>query len=203
MLGLNNILPVKGLPVTVRLFVVSLAALVAVAGCAPDLPRNANGGKIALLAAQSPDSGTRYRLGVGDRVKITVLGQPDLSTESEVDAGGKIVVALAGAVDAAGHTVGEVEEEIRNRYAGSILRDPKVAIQVIEYRPVTVTGEVKSPGRYKFTFGMDVRAATAMAGGVERRGSKEVAVVYRDGQPYEAKPDSQLQPGDTLEVPRR
>jgi hypothetical protein len=50
---------------------------------------------------------------------------------------------------------------------------------------------------------MDGRAATAMAGGVERRGSKEVAVVYRDGQPYEAKPDSQLQPGDTLEVPRR
>ena len=63
---------------------------------------------------------------------MTVLGQPDLSSESEVDAGGKIVVALAGAIDAAGHTVGEVEEEIRNRYAGSIPRDPKVAIQVIE-----------------------------------------------------------------------
>ena len=186
-----------------RLLVVSLAAFAFVAACAPDMPRNANGGKIASLASQAPDSGTNYRLGIGDRVRITVLGQPDLSGESEVDAGGKIVVALAGGVDAAGHTVSEVEAEIRNRYSGSILRDPKVAIQVMEYRPVTVTGEVKAPGRYKFTFGMDVRAAIAMAGGVDRRGTKDVAVVYRDGQPYEAKPDSQLQPGDTLEVPKR
>ena len=188
---------------TLRLLVVSLTALFLVAACGADLPRNANGGKIAPLPSQAPDSGTSYRLGIGDRLKIIVLGQPDLSGESEVDAGGKIVVALAGGIDAAGHTVAEVEGQISDRYAGQILRDPKVAIQVIEYRPVTVTGEVKSPGRYKFTFGMDVRAAIAMAGGVEKRGSKEVAVVYRDGQPYEAKPESQLQPGDTLEVPRR
>jgi len=180
--------------VTLRLLVVSLTALFFVVACGSDLPRNANGGKIAHLPSQAPDSGTSYRLGIGDRLKIIVLGQPDLSGESEVDAGG---------IDAAGHTVAEVEAEIRTRYVDQILRDPKVAIQVIEYRPVTVTGEVKSPGRYKFTFGMDARGAVAMAGGVDKRGSKEVAVVYRDGQPYEAKPDSQLQPGDTLEVPRR
>jgi len=189
--------------VTLRLLVVSLTALFFVVACGSDLPRNANGGKIAHLPSQASDSGTSYRLGIGDRLKIIVLGQPDLSGESEVDAGGKIVVALAGGIDAAGHTVAEVEAEIRTRYVDQILRDPKVAIQVIEYRPVTVTGEVKSPGRYKFTFGMDARGAVAMAGGVDKRGSKEVAVVYRDGQPYEAKPDSQLQPGDTLEVPRR
>jgi polysaccharide export outer membrane protein len=203
MFDLNIIRPSRGYPVTLRLLVVSLTTLLFVAGCGVDLPRNANGGKITALPSQASDSGTNYRLGIGDRLKIVVLGQPDLSGEAEVDAGGKIVVALAGSVDAGGHTVAEVETEIRNRYAGQILRDPKVAIQVMEYRPITVTGEVKSPGRYKFTFGMDVRAATAMAGGIDKRGSKDIAVVYRDGQPYEAKPDSQLQPGDTLEVPKR
>ena len=117
MFGMNNIPSLKGLPVTVRLLAGAVTALISVAACAPDLPRNANGGKIALAGGPvvQQDGGTRYRLGVGDRVRITVLGQPNLSSKSKVDAGGKIVVALAGAIDAAGHTVGEVEEEIRNQ----------------------------------------------------------------------------------------
>lgn len=116
------------LKVTSRLIAVLLMAVFAVGACSSGsrVPRNA-----APIAEPARDSGTNYRLGVGDRVKVTVLGQPDLSGESEVDAGGKIVVALAGAIDAAGHTVNEVASQIQNRYAGQILRDPKVAAQVV------------------------------------------------------------------------
>jgi protein involved in polysaccharide export with SLBB domain len=184
-----------------RLIAVLLTAVLTVTACGSDgtrMPRNA-----APIAEPARDSGTNYRLGVGDRVKVTVLGQPDLSGESEVDAGGKIVVALAGAIDAAGQTVSEVASAIQSRYAGNILRDPKVAVQVIEYRMLTVSGEVKSPGRYKFTFGMDVRAAIALAGGFEKRANKDVVIVYRNNQPFEGKPESRIEPGDTIEVPRR
>src|SRR5262245_60409909 len=48
--------------------------------------------------------GLEYKLGVGDKVRITVVGQPELGSEAEVDAGGKIVIALAGEVDAVDHT---------------------------------------------------------------------------------------------------
>ena len=186
--------------VTLRLIAVLLTATLVV-GCSSDgprLPRNA-----APVAEPARDSGTNYRLGIGDRVKVTVLGQPDLSGESEVDAGGKIVVALAGAIDAAGQTVTEVANQIQSRYAGQILRDPKVAVQVIEYRMLTVAGEVKTPGRYKFTFGMDVRSAIALAGGFDRRANKDVVIVYRNNQPFEGRLESRLEPGDTIEVPRR
>ena len=190
---------------TSRFLAVLLMAVFAVAGCSSDGggPKLKPGEKIAPIAEQSRDSGTNYRLGVGDRVKVTVLGQPDLSGESEVDAGGKIVVALAGAIDAAGKTVIEVAEQIQGRYAGQILRDPKVAVQVIEYRQLTIAGEVKNPGRYKFTFGMDVRAAIALAGGFDKRANQNVVIVYRNNTPFEGKSESRLEPGDTVEIPKR
>jgi polysaccharide export outer membrane protein len=159
---------------------------------------------VGALPQHVVDSGANYHLGIGDKVKVTVLGQPDLSGESEVDAGGKIVVALAGTIDAAGATVTEVTERVKAAFArGQILREPKIAVQVVEYRPITVTGEVKTPGRYKFTFGLDVRSAVALGGGFDKRANQKSVVVYRDNQAYEARSESPLEPGDIVEVLRR
>jgi polysaccharide export outer membrane protein len=147
--------------------------------------------------------GLEYRLGVGDKVKVVVLGQSDLGGELEVDAGGKIVVALIGEVAAAGRSVGQVQDEIRNKFSQGILREPKVTVQVVGYRPVTVLGQVRQPGRYPFSFGMDVRGAVAMAGGYERRGSTDNAIIFRAGQKLEASAETPLAPGDTIEIPRK
>ena len=126
-----------------RLILLPCVAFLALTACGSSGPRTQT---VGTIGEQTADSGTNYRLGVGDKVHVTVLGQPDLSGDSEVDAGGKIVVALAGAVDAAGATVIEVADRIKASFAGNILRDPKIAVQVTEYRAITVTGEVKSPG---------------------------------------------------------
>ena len=177
-----------------------IAAFLAVTACS-STPRTQTVGALPELIV---DSGANYHLGVGDKVKVTVLGQPDLSGESEVDAGGKIVVALAGAVDAAGATVSDVAERVKAAFTqAQVLREPRIAVQVVEYRPVTVTGEVKTPGRYKFTFGLDVRSAVALAGGFDKRANQKSVVVYRANQAYEARSESVLEPGDVVEVPRR
>ena len=177
-----------------------MTVLCAVAACYSG-PRPQTGG---ALPQNIVDSGANYHLGVGDKVKVTVLGQTDLSGESEVDAGGKIVVAMAGAIDAAGGTVTEVAERVKAAFTqAQVLREPKVAVQVIEYRPVTVTGEVKTPGRYKFTFGLDVRSAVALAGGFDKRADQKSVLVYRNNQAYDARSESVLEPGDIVEVPRR
>lgn len=147
--------------------------------------------------------GLEYRLGIGDKVKVVVLGQTELGGELEVDAGGKIVVALIGEVSAAGRSVGQVQDEIRAKFSQGILREPKVTVQVVGYRPVTVLGQVRTPGRYPFSFGMDVRGAVAMAGGYERRGSTDNAVIFRQTQKLDACAETPLLPGDTVEVPRK
>ena len=147
--------------------------------------------------------GLEYRLGIGDKVKVVVLGQADLGGELEVDAGGKIVVALIGEITAATRSVGEVQEEIKQKLSQGILREPRVTVQVVGYRPVTVLGQVRSPGRYPFSFGMDVRGAVAMAGGYERRGSTDSATIFRSGQKMEGSAETPLLPGDTIEIPKR
>lgn len=147
--------------------------------------------------------GLEYRLGIGDKVKVVVLGQSDLGGELEVDAGGKIVVALIGEITAAARSVGQVQDEIRAKFSQGILRDPKVTVQVVGYRPVTVLGQVRAPGRYPFSFGMDVRGAVAMAGGYERRGSTDNAVIFRQAKKLDACAETPLLPGDTIEIPRK
>lgn len=147
--------------------------------------------------------GLEYRLGIGDKVRVVVLGQSELGGELEVDAGGKIVVALIGEVNAAGRSVGQVQDEIRAKFSQGILREPKVTVQVVGYRPVTVLGQVRQPGRYPFSFGMDVRGAVAMAGGYERRGSTDSAIIFRQSQKLDACAETPLLPGDTVEVPRK
>ncbi len=147
--------------------------------------------------------GLEYKLGVGDRLKITVVGQPDLGGEAEVDAGGKIVVGLAGEVSAVDRTVAEVQADIIGRLKSNILVDPRVSVQVAGYRPVTVLGQVRQPGRYPFSFGLDVRGAAALASGYDRRASAERAVIFRSGKQCDAGPETPLFPGDTVEVLRR
>jgi protein involved in polysaccharide export with SLBB domain len=184
----------------VRHTILLIAAVCAVSACSSATKTPTVGPLPQLIV----DSGANYHLGIGDKVKVTVLGQSDLSGESEVDAGGKIVVALAGAIDAAGGTVVEVAERVKAAFTrAQVLRDPKVAVQVIEYRPITIGGEVKSPGRYKFTFGLDVRSAVALAGGFDKRANQKTVVVFRNNQAYDAQSESVLEPGDTVEVQRR
>ena len=160
----------------------------------------------SVLAAPSHASaqgGTDYRLGIGDKVKVVVFGQPDLSGEVEVDASGKIVVGLIGDVEAAGRSIAEVQAEIRERLDRDYLVDPKVSVLMAAYRPITVLGQVKSPGRYPYAAGMNIRQAVAVAGGYDRRASSSSALVFRDGREIELEPEAPVQPGDTIEIPRR
>ncbi|MGE0659922.1 MAG: polysaccharide biosynthesis/export family protein [Reyranellaceae bacterium] len=147
--------------------------------------------------------GTDYRLGIGDKIKVVVFGQPDLTNEIEIDASGKIVVGLIGDVAAAGRTIAEVQEEIRSRLNKDFLVEPRVSVLMVAYRPITMLGQVKSPGRYPYAAGMTIRQAVAQAGGYDKRASTSSATVFRNGREIELEPEAQVQPGDTIEIPRR
>jgi len=186
-----------------RLLSLLLGGLVAVALAACDTSSGSGGPSLPAPDKLSGIGGLNYRLGVGDKVKVVVLGQSDLGGDLEVDAGGKIVVALVGEVVALNRTVAEVQEDIRAKFAQGVLRDPKVTVQVVGYRPVTVLGQVRQPGRYPFSSDLNVRGAAAMAGGYERRGSTDAAIIFRAGKKYDANAETQLLPGDTVEIPRK
>jgi polysaccharide export outer membrane protein len=106
-----------------------------------------------------------YRVAPGDRVNIVVFGQPDLSGEFMIDGMGDVVLPLIGEVRLGALTVKELEQTITKALSEGFFQNPVVNVRVIDFRPVYVVGDVRSPGSYPYRHGMTALSAIALAGG--------------------------------------
>ncbi len=150
---------------------------------------------------------TAYRLGSGDRIKVTVYGHEDLSGEFELDSEGTVAMPLIQDVQAGGLTVTELERAVTDKLSPDFLKNPRVSIEVLNYRPFYILGEVREPGSYPYVNGMTLIKAVAMAGGYTYRARTSKVKITRPGNetPVEiqADPDTLVMPGDVIEVPER
>ena len=89
-------------------------------------------------------TGGDYRLGAGDKIRIIVFGEQDLSGEFVVGDSGKVDLPLIGGVGANGATVSEFQDRVVSQLRNGYLNDPKVSVEVLNYRPFFITGEVKA-----------------------------------------------------------
>jgi polysaccharide export outer membrane protein len=85
------------LDVTARVFAACLAASAAVSGCA--MPAQITGLQFATREGKKPIQRV-YRLGVGDKLKVSVFGEDNLSGQFEVSAIGQISMPLIGKMPA-------------------------------------------------------------------------------------------------------
>jgi exopolysaccharide production protein ExoF len=125
---------------------------------------------IALALAAPPAFGADYRLGVSDRLKIKVQEWPDLTGEYTVTADGSVSLPLVGDINAAGLPVKELAQEISERLqqrAGGAER-PFAAVEIIQFRPYSILGDVQRPGEYPYRPGLTVLQAIGVAGGYYR-----------------------------------
>ena len=111
-------------------------------------------------AAGTVSDNDHYRLGTGDKVSITVYGETDLSGDFTVDSAGQVQLPLVGQVKAAGLTIHEFVDEVTTTLRQGYLKDPKVSIQVMNFRPFYIMGEVLKPGEYQYESGLSVLSAT-------------------------------------------
>jgi len=148
-----------------------------------------------------------YRLGAGDRVRVTVFEQEGLTNTYSVDQSGYIAFPLVGAVAARGYSAQQVEVEIADKLRQGYLRDPDVSVEIDRYRPIFVMGEVGAAGQYSYVPGMTVYKAIAVAGGFTPRANQANVDITRDingkvmtGRVVTSDP---LLPGDTVYVRER
>ncbi len=157
--------------------------------------------------AAAADAVAEYRLGAGDRVRVVVFGHDDLSGEFEVDGAGRVSLPLIQMVEAAGRTTVELEDAVTDRLRPDYLKNPRVSVEVVSFRPVYILGEVRQPGSYAYSNGMTVVNAVALAGGYTYRASKRKITVTRASDPNKNKQsvgeDTPIFPGDVVEVPER
>ena len=195
-------------------FLCSIKAAVAGAlmlGCAglaiaADVPAN-QAGDYAL----NPQTGARvsalssYKLAAGDVITIRVLGEDDFTREKiRLTDAGTVSFPAIGEIKVLGRTVGDLEAIIVAGLKGRILVNPKVSVQIEEYRPFYVNGMVEKPGGYPFQPGLTVRKAASLAGGFKERASVNKIYVIREDDPTQKAQKVDLNtyigPGDIVTV---
>jgi protein involved in polysaccharide export with SLBB domain len=148
-----------------------------------------------------------YTLGSGDKVRVTVFDEKDLSGEFEVSGEGEIALPLIGTVAAKGRSLRELEQDVADRLAQGFLKNPRVNIEVMNYRPFYILGEVKSPGSYPYVNGMSVLNAVALGGGYTYRANQNKITVIRatdaSRTPQTIDPETVVLPGDVIRVEER
>ncbi|MGH6947349.1 MAG: polysaccharide biosynthesis/export family protein [Kiloniellales bacterium] len=160
----------------------------------------AQGEAVPQLSPQSDD----YVLGPGDQIRVTVFGHEDLSGEFQVGSNGRVSLPLVGEFTASGLTLSRIEKDIVDRLEPDYLKDPRVAVEVLSYRPFYILGEVNQPGSYPYVNGMRVINAVALAGGFTYRAKEsDLWITRTDGEREEAGPTTLVRPGDVIEVPER
>lgn len=186
-----------------------LGAMMALAACdliSTDVELPLAPEQIGLNTANATGGGS-YRMGSGDRLAISVFGHPDLSGEFEVDGVGEIAYPLLGQVQASGHTLEELRGIISDDLNRDFVVEPRVSVEVLNFRPFYILGQVNAPGSYPYLAGLNVRQAVAIAGGFTRRAEQSEVVIVRESETgdikYAATPNAPVLPGDTVEVRRR
>lgn len=161
----------------------------------------------AKTPPQTTSLSSIYKLGSGDKMHITVYGEPDLSGDFAVDGQGNISMPLIGAVAAANMTADDLAQSITSKLKQGYLLDPKVSIEVTDFRPYYIMGEVNKPGEYPYANGLNVINAVARAEGFTYRAVQKRVFIKHSGESTEEEvaltPDLQVMPGDTIRIAER
>jgi len=160
---------------------------------------------VPVPAASSNSAYSSYRLGAGDVVNIRVFGEDDLSKEKiRLTDAGTVPYPVLGELRVLGLTVGDLERLITDGLKGRYLVNPRVSVQIEEYRPFYVNGMVEKPGGYPYQPGLTVRKAASLAGGFKERASSSKMYVIREGdtsqKPVKVDLNTVIGPGDILTI---
>jgi polysaccharide export outer membrane protein len=205
-----------------RIVVVLLVGMVALASGCASTPDATEGAEKEVKRFTSNTEG-EYRIGVDDRLQITVWRNPDLAVTVPVRPDGKISVPLIGDVQAGGNTPTQVAAIIKDKLSAYI-REPNVAVILTELRSheflsrIRVTGAVRTPRSMPYRQGMTVLDAVLEAGGVNDFASPNRTKLYRKEKTNteiigidlndiltkgKLETNVELKPGDVVTVPER
>jgi protein involved in polysaccharide export with SLBB domain len=126
---------------------------------------------VAMLAALPTAAvAADYKLGVSDRVKIKIQEWPDLTGEYTITPDGAVSLPMIGDIDAVGLRLNELGQQISNHLKQRSGGTDQVltAVEVVQYRPFAIMGDVQKPGQYPFRPGLTVLEAISMASGYYR-----------------------------------
>jgi polysaccharide export outer membrane protein len=134
----------------------------------------------AQHATEDPMRST-YVLGQGDQILVRVLDMDEMGKDPyQIDMRGNVSLPMAGRIHAGGLTPEELENIIAERLK-KFLKNPEVSVTVNEMRsqPVSVLGEVKSPGVHQLQGEKTLLEVVSMAGGLSPDAGYSIRIARR------------------------
>lgn len=134
----------------------------------------------ALLVMPQVAAASDYRLGPLDKLNIRVAEWQTvdgtfrdwsaLNGEYSVGPGGMLSVPFVGDMQAAGKTTAEIASAIGLALQRKLaLPDkPEASVEMAQFRPFYISGEVQNPGQFPFVPDLTVLKAISIAGGIRR-----------------------------------
>ncbi|HWY63686.1 MAG TPA: XrtA/PEP-CTERM system exopolysaccharide export protein [Rhizomicrobium sp.] len=171
--------------------------------------------------AAPPSDTSKYIIGPGDTLQISVWHNPELSTTAPVRPDGRISTPLVTDVVAAGRTSEELGHDIEARLK-KYVSDPLVTVIVSSFigpynQQVRIVGEATTPKALPYLAHMTVLDAMISVGGltpyasgnraklVRRVNGKEVETTLRISDLLKSgdlSANAELQPGDIIIIPQ-
>jgi protein involved in polysaccharide export with SLBB domain len=133
-----------------------------------------------------------YTLGSQDKIRLKVFewraSRDEIfewaafNAEYTVGAGGKISLPLIGEMVAAGKSPTELSQAIGQALQTRIglAEPPSISVEVVQFRPFYIVGDVERPGEYAYRPGMTLLQAITIAGGMPRAKSLSPARLERE-----------------------
>ncbi|WP_426123811.1 polysaccharide biosynthesis/export family protein [Pararhizobium sp. PWRC1-1] len=121
-----------------------------------------------------------YTLGAMDRLKIRVVEWQTaegslrdwsaISGDYTVGASGAISLPFLGTLPASGKTTSEIADEVglQLQKLFGLPDRPSASVELAQYRPIYLAGDVQTPGEYPFAPDMTVLKAVSLGGGLRR-----------------------------------
>ncbi|WP_287318834.1 polysaccharide biosynthesis/export family protein [Mesorhizobium sp.] len=183
-----------------------------------------------LALAEEYDAG-EYRLQTGDVIGFAVIGYPEMQKRAVIDQSGVIVLPALGPLNVLGKTIEDVRKEVIEVLKPKSLPQrsddgtetwtgfypDQIVVDIEEYRPVYIDGDIASPGIQPFRPGMTVRQAVAAGGGYQLgRGELQnpemtaadlggrlhiLRIKYQESEIKAARIEAQLSGARVIEVP--
>lgn len=123
-----------------------------------------------------------YRIAGGDKLKVAVFDEPTLTGEFGVGLNGSLSLPLIAPIQVTGLVPDQVAAKIGASLAeGGFVISPRVTVEVSQYRPFYILGEVTAPGEYSYIGDLTVEQAIAKARGYTPRANKTEVILRRQG----------------------
>lgn len=149
-----------------------------------------------------------YRLAPGDKIRVVVFGEESLTGDYVIASSGNLSFPLIGNLAATDKTVEGLQTALTTALSDGYLKNPRLTVQIISFRPFFILGEVTRPGEYAVSTGLTVEQAVATAGGYTYRANTRKVFIRRANETAETLVDLRggspvVRAGDTIRIAER